>query len=483
MGNSSGSLSDYWKVIKERRNKGLQGGFIWDWCDQGLEQIDVGDDENNKLLWRSWHKYGGDYGDEPSDRNFNINGMISPSRNPHPAMHEFKKCVQPVDFLLNLEDMSGVKHVILEVFNLNYFSTLDDLIGFWSIKIGGFIVKHGTFPVPEMLLPQIYRRVRMNDVSLFLKRCDNLSEWVAAEIYLDVSVATRKSFDRLGLDLPNPCICVATEQFPIHTLISPSTTTIEPVPRFLTNILTSPCKHVVDVKKGPDYTHMSSNNFTVKFTQGVGGFEYVHNSGMAMKRLVWDATPNLFRAATDNDGVKQLVIEGFNDESKPLGKWLTLGLDCVYLNEVVIDSGYQLLNGEDFPSVTVKATIFGRPGRKTYAGIKLAEKVATSLQDRFQHEELGTWQQRVTMHSSGSLFVETKFDLRKDLVDLPRVGLQLSIPAVMSESVYFADGLYENYSDRRLAAHAGIYRGHVSEYPQQYVVPQEQGNRMNMRWL
>lgn len=478
MGNSSGSLSDYWKVIKERRNKGLQGGFIWDWCDQGLEQIDVGDDENNKLLWRSWHKYGGDYGDEPSDRNFNINGMISPSRIPHPAMHEFKKCVQPVDFLLCLDGQTNL--FTLRVFNLRYFSTLDDLIGFCSITVGGFVVMNGTFPLPEMLLPQTAGDVAMNHVSLFLKRSDNLSEWVAAEIYLDVSVATRKDYDGLVFNRPDPSIRVATEQFPIHTLISQTTTKIEPVPRFLTNILTSPCNNVVHVKKGPDFIHMSSNNFTVKYTQGVGGFEYVHNSGMATKRLVWDVYPNLFRA-TDNDGVKQLVIKGFNDESKPLGKWLRLGLDCVSLNDIVIGSGYHPLNGEDFPCVTTKATIVGCPGRNTYAGIKLAEKVASSL--TMISTELGTWQQRVTMHSSGSLFVETKFDLRKDLVDLPRVGLRLSIPAIMSESVYFADGIYENYSDRRLAAHAGIYRGHVSEYPQQYVVPQEQGNRMNMRWL
>jgi len=476
MGNSSGSLSDYWKTIKERRNKGLQGGFIWDWCDQGLEQIDVGDDENNKLLWRSWHKYGGDYGDEPSDRNFNINGMISPSRNPHPAMHEFKKCVQPVDFLLNIDGQT--KRVTVRVFNLYYFSTLDDLIGFWSIKIGGYVVKHGTFSFPEMLLPQTAGDVSMNDVTAFLSG-DNRSDWVAAEIYLDISVAARKDYD--GLVFHRPSDPVATEQFPIHTLISQTTTKIEPVPRFLMNILTSPCNNVADVKKGTDLIHMSSNNFTVKFTQGVGGFEYVHNSGMATKRLVWDVYPNLFRAATDNDGVKQLIIKGFNDESKPLGKWLRLGLDCVSLNDIVIGSGYHPLNGEDFPCVTTKATIVGCPGRNTYAGIKLAEKVASSL--TMISTELGTWQQRVTMHSSGSLFVETKFDLRKDLVDLPRVGLRLSIPAIMSESVYFADGLFENYSDRRLAAHAGIYREHVAEYPQQYVVPQEQGNRMNIRWL
>ena len=87
------------------------------------------------------------------------------------------------------------------------------------------------------------------------------------------------------------------------------------------------------------------------------------------------------------------------------------------------------------------------------------------------------------MHSSGCLLVETRFDLSKDLADLPRVGLQMSIPSTMSECTFHADGPFENYIDRRLAAHTGVYHESVSEYPQTYVVPQEQGSRMNMRWL
>ena len=61
MNNSLGNFDDYWRII--RRHACLQGGFIWDWIDQGLLQKDE--------AGRAWHAYGGDFGDEPHDANFN----------------------------------------------------------------------------------------------------------------------------------------------------------------------------------------------------------------------------------------------------------------------------------------------------------------------------------------------------------------------------------------------------------------------------
>jgi hypothetical protein len=493
MGNSSGSLSDYWKAIKERKDKGLQGGFIWDWCDQGLRQIDVGENEHDRLYWRSWHKYGGDYGDEPNDRNFNINGMIGPDRQPHPAMHEFKKCVQPIDFELSCTERENGYMLSLRVFNRRYFSTLDDFIGLWCIKVGGYSVKHGTFLFPEKLLPQTDGVVSMNDASLLLEP-HNLCEWASAEIHLDVSVATRKEYDRLGFDRSYQINRVATEQFPLHTRIRLATIEAGPVPPYLAKLVTSPRQqHIAQVKKGQGFIELSSNGFTVKFIEGLSGFDYFQNSEGEAKSLVWGVVPNLFRAATDNDGVKQLLIQGFNDESKPLGKWLKLGLDCVSLKGIVIDSYSHTLNDQECPCVRTQASICGFPGgghreifatgRNAYEGLALAQNVASSLQGKDQCVVLGTWQQRVTMQNNGCLFVETEFDLDKDLADLPRVGLQMSIPCSMYHKSFFADGIHENYSDRRLAAHAGVYGGIVEDYPATYVVPQEQGNRLNMRWL
>ncbi|MEJ6704086.1 MAG: beta-galactosidase [Pseudomonadales bacterium] len=85
MGNSLGSFSDYWDIFREHPR--LQGGFIWDWVDQGLDKVS----EEGKHYWA----YGGDFGDQINDRQFCINGLIFPDRSIHPTLLEAKRCQQP----------------------------------------------------------------------------------------------------------------------------------------------------------------------------------------------------------------------------------------------------------------------------------------------------------------------------------------------------------------------------------------------------
>ena len=86
MGNSNGGLSDYWAAFRTHRS--MQGGFIWDWADQGLLQA-MPDGT------RRW-AYGGDFGDEPNDKQFCINGLVFPDRSPHPAMEEARHVQRPL---------------------------------------------------------------------------------------------------------------------------------------------------------------------------------------------------------------------------------------------------------------------------------------------------------------------------------------------------------------------------------------------------
>ena len=97
MGNSNGNLKEYWDII--RTFDALQGGFIWDWVDQGIAQKD----SNGNKYW-AW---GGDFGDEnvPSDGNFCMNGLVSPDREIHPALWEVKHVYQNVHLnIVNLEE-------------------------------------------------------------------------------------------------------------------------------------------------------------------------------------------------------------------------------------------------------------------------------------------------------------------------------------------------------------------------------------------
>lgn len=86
MGNSVGNLQDYWDVIEQYPS--LQGGFIWDWVDQGLRHR-----TGNGI---EFFAYGGDFGDKPTDTNFCLNGLVQPDRTPKPALQEVRKVYQSI---------------------------------------------------------------------------------------------------------------------------------------------------------------------------------------------------------------------------------------------------------------------------------------------------------------------------------------------------------------------------------------------------
>ena len=112
MGNSNGSLDWQWDYIYAHKH--LQGGFIWDWVDQGLYDAE-----------RGW-TYGGDYGENaPSDANFCCNGLVNPDRDPHPAFYEVKHQYQNVS-IRAVDAQNG----IFEIFNRHYFTDL----GKYSVK-------------------------------------------------------------------------------------------------------------------------------------------------------------------------------------------------------------------------------------------------------------------------------------------------------------------------------------------------------------
>lgn len=130
MGNSVGNLQDYWDVIERYDN--LQGGFIWDWVDQGLVKYT----EEGIKYWA----YGGDYGpdDIPSDKNFCMNGLVNPDRSLHPAIHEVKKVyqnikVEPVPFNNNA----------LQITNKYDFISLDRFQLEWEMLENGYPVSSG----------------------------------------------------------------------------------------------------------------------------------------------------------------------------------------------------------------------------------------------------------------------------------------------------------------------------------------------------
>ena len=135
MGNSNGTLAEYWEVIESTR--GLQGGFIWEMWDHGPVQTMPDGSKRNA--------YGGDYGETKHDGNFCCDGMVFPDRTAKPAMHEFKAIAAPIL-------ITGVKAATgqFKIFNKNFFKDLSEYQLQWSITCDGVILDGGVVKLPKV---------------------------------------------------------------------------------------------------------------------------------------------------------------------------------------------------------------------------------------------------------------------------------------------------------------------------------------------
>lgn len=126
MGNSNGSIAAY--VDAFFAEPALAGGFVWDWRDQGLAETD----EDGRFFWA----YGGHYGDEPNDANFNINGLVGPDGTPHPALREYMWAARPVKCELLADGR-------VQCQNRRAFKDTRDLAMSWELRRDGVCVEDG----------------------------------------------------------------------------------------------------------------------------------------------------------------------------------------------------------------------------------------------------------------------------------------------------------------------------------------------------
>jgi beta-galactosidase len=179
MGNSNGSLSDYWKAIESLH--GLQGGFIWEWIDHGHESFT----SDGTKYW----KYGGDFGDLPSDYDFCCDGLLFPDQSPKPAMAECRQLFAPVKLI----PVSGKPFVfILE--NRYDFSALDTLVLNWKLctenigaETGEKIILKGSLAIPA-LKPGEKQEIEITNTAL-----DNILAEHPGAVYLHADFALKEA--------------------------------------------------------------------------------------------------------------------------------------------------------------------------------------------------------------------------------------------------------------------------------------------------
>lgn len=258
MGNSNGNLAAQWRAIYKYPN--LQGGYIWDWVDQGILEKD----ENGRTYWT----YGGDYGtNAPSDGNFLCNGIVAPDRTPHPAMTEVKYAHQNVGF--EAIDPAAGKFLVKNRF---YFTNLKKYMISYTVKANGKTIKGGKVSLD--IEPQSSKELDIN--------LNGLKPKAGTEYFVNFVVTTTE---------PEPLIPaghdIASEQFrlPIEPLAiaehkASGKTTVSTDGDVIT-VLSSRMQFVFNKKSGLVTSYKV--NGTEYFAEGFG------------------IQPNFWRAPTDND--------------------------------------------------------------------------------------------------------------------------------------------------------------------------------------
>jgi beta-galactosidase len=276
MGNSNGSLSDYWAAFES--NNGLQGGFIWEWIDHGIRKLDA----NGNPYWA----YGGDFGDVPNDVNFCTDGLVWPDRTPHPGMYEFKKLIQP----LRVESID-LAHGKVQIVNKQDFTSLAWLTGEWELTVDGSVVQTGKLPALDIAAGESL-------VVTFVEMAQTTGEaFLNFRFYQAADTLWAKAGHLVAWEQ------IALPSFTTPTTQPTSTSTITPTEDDAQIMLTAG-----DVQATFD---KSSGTLT---SYGKAGRNLIQHGPLL----------NVWRAGTDNDGIKLQSLE-----RKVLGKWLTRSLDRV----------------------------------------------------------------------------------------------------------------------------------------------------------
>ena len=400
MGNSNGSLADYWAAFETYH--GLQGGFIWEWIDHGIRQVDAA----GKTYWA----YGGDFGDVPNDFNFCADGLVWPDRTPHPGLYEYKYLIQPVSATL-------LENQVIRVTNKHDFITLDWLEGRWELTVDGISVRSGILPILAIKPGE----------SLDIPAPFTMENW-QGEVFL-----TLRFYQKQATRWAQAGHEVAWVQLPI-AIAPPRPIEVVSIP--------------VEMHEDDNVLTLQAGSTQVVFSRNDGTL--IEFSSAGHSAIDRGPTLNVWRAATDNDGLRLAPSSSWK---KALDNWIALGLSQT-------EEQFVSMQHVDPNIVEVVHSASGR-----------------GKPDDFLHSA------QYEVFPSGVLVVTHKIRVAPDIRDLPRVGVSFVLAPEFDVLEWFGRGPWENYSDRKASAMIGLYQSTVAEQYVPYILPQSHGNKCDVRWL
>lgn len=426
MGNSNGNLAGQWDAIWKYPN--LQGGYIWDWVDQGLDKTDA----DGRHFWA----YGGDYGvDMPSDGNFCCNGLVAPDRTPHPALLEVKYVHQDVAFIpVNLSEG------IFQVKNRFYFTDLSDYRIDYTLTANSKILKKGRFFLKTA--PQ-----QVDTISIPLR---GLKPRAGVEYFVDFRVVSLQEEPMVPAGFE-----VAREQFRLP---------VDPLPHtFKTR------GPALQVQNSGDEVLVNSPKVSFVFNRNSGLVTSYQVNQVEYIDRAFGFQPNFWRAPNDNDYG--------NGAPKRLQIWKESSRDF-QVKELEV-------NTESDGSVELKAEYLLAAGNLYTLNYRIYPSGVLKVNACFESINKNEVLTEASEATRTATFTPGRTNIRKEAanIEVPRIGIRFRLPVGMEHVSYFGRGPVENYIDRKRGTFVGEYHTTASDMYYAYVRPQENGHRTEVRWL
>ncbi|MDR0680468.1 MAG: DUF4981 domain-containing protein [Dysgonamonadaceae bacterium] len=400
MGNSSGNFQEYFDIIATAPH--MQGGFIWDWVDQGIAATD----DSGRKYWA----YGGDIGgyQYTHDQNFCANGLITPDRKPHPGLYEVKKVYQ--DILFHAKDIAKG---LITVENRFLYNDLKNYDFKWELLKNGKKLAGGDITVSQ---PASTKK----DIIITLPA---LPKEAGTEYFLNIYAYTKEATEMIPANHE-----IAREQFAF------------PVNDYFATAATSSSGKIEIIKDNNTILLLKAGEVSIAFSKQSGALEnYTYKNH---RLLLSGPQPDFWRAPTDNDFGNRMPEISHIWKLAGQNKKLQLFDVKNNANDFIVVAEY-LLNDVSSPYTV------------TY-----------------------------TISSNGTIQVKAAWKAgRENLPEIPRFGMQIRLSPEFENFSYYGRGPWENYSDRNTSSFISLYNSRVSEQQFDYIRPQENGNKTDVRWL
>ncbi|UHG90717.1 glycoside hydrolase family 2 TIM barrel-domain containing protein [Spirosoma oryzicola] len=424
MGNSVGNLKEYWAAIDKYPR--MQGGFIWDWVDQGLRlKNKAGKEFTDHINYID----GANAGD----------GLVNPDRQPQPEINEVKLVYQYVKLTtpaaLSVSQIQADGSIKVNVRNTYDFQSLEPFRLEWEVIRNGEVIQRGgennlvakPGQTQVLTLPvHISEVVDMRQVTGNARAVPAPGASLVSEYFLNVTIRLKQAtrWAPAGHE-------VASAQFPI--IAKPAVQPVVGMNRIL----------ALKVVQSPKAVTVRGKDFTVVFDKTSGALtQWLFRN----KNLVTKAPqPSLWRVPTDND-------EGGGDRSFA-ARWRQAGLDTIKAHPV-----------------DVKVEIRPQLVRVSCTN-ELTAKDGTLTQET-----------EYLVYGTGDMQITTSYKPSGTLPPLARIGMQFQLPATLNNLKWYGRGPFESYADRKDAAKVGLYEGKVADQFFPYTMAQENGNKTDVRW-